>query len=750
MPSDDERDVGRDHGQVETPGSDYEEPLMMEMVQPDLVKKSSKEREEVENKLVAERAVRDIITHGLADPTDHKTAFEEEFESKRRSATLTRGSNVRGSVTLTRPSDRPHTKVSADNRPHDSRPSDKVSADNRPHDKPRDVRSSDRDKGPVTAPIRLKSPRVATPRKSSPPKRRREASQHTESSYTRSSRTDSRSDSNRNGSRTNSNRNGSRTNSNRSSRTDSYTGSSRTRSDSRTGGSSRTGSSYTRSSSRTDSNGSSQSDTRSASRSSDSIYSSATSLGTSTSSYYSGSESESSYDGISSEAQSYTEDDSDHEVLPSRTPSYEGRHKVSDRRRSNKVSDRRKRYQPKEPDPELTEKDRKQKEEDELYEKRLLVYEFAQLEKKGFQVRSIDTREKVILTNFSTKVSKKYTLADNIYDMRFEHDKLKGDKDLREGMEAAWSYFLLANEAGEAVLSYFMPFGISFELWHKEIENNEDSFDAPMRRIGSRVAEVFQRQPVVHFIATYGRLLGNFVMPKILDKIHHTDDGEPEGKRKGEKGEVDWLNSDLFQDEMNKLKKDNAELMETTTKAIQRQIEEITKQVTMQWNVNKLLNGQISQLAKSVSAGIEGISRLQQGQPPPVEKPPTQQPTQPQPQSSVAAEKAIKLKALIAAAKSKARNGPPLPAATSTSAYTPPTSTTSSTPIGNSSYPVKGEEEEFLVGTFSEDNKMNKVNGWVTKLAGSYTNVKDQSELRESASSPSCKRPCTRTRRERI
>lgn len=159
--------------------------------------------------------------------------------------------------------------------------------------------------------------------------------------------------------------------------------------------------------------------------------------------------------------------------------------------------------------------------EEELKEKRELIYEFWLMEKNGIPV------------------SKKYEITDDIDEMRFEYHRLKSEGDIRDKIKLGWSVFSSINSVGEMINQKFKPLGISIDGWSDELDSHKEEYEKIFRKIYKNMAGRFYVKPGLQLMMVFGSQLIIFLAPRLLKKFQKKEDDDgPRIHELDEKGNV--------------------------------------------------------------------------------------------------------------------------------------------------------------------------------------------------------------------
>lgn len=139
---------------------------------------------------------------------------------------------------------------------------------------------------------------------------------------------------------------------------------------------------------------------------------------------------------------------------------------------------------------------------EEQKEKREIYYELFQFEKAGYAV------------------NKKYSLDDDISELRFEYNRLMKEKDIDEKTKIAWTLFQTANGIIEYANNKLNPFNFSMKGWSDEIDQKRSEYEPHFRKIYKQISLRLQISPSLMVAMLFGTQLAQFIFPKLLDKLN--------------------------------------------------------------------------------------------------------------------------------------------------------------------------------------------------------------------------------------
>lgn len=193
-------------------------------------------------------------------------------------------------------------------------------------------------------------------------------------------------------------------------------------------------------------------------------------------------------------------------------------------------------------------------------EKKELIYEMWKLDKNGFPV------------------TKKWSMEDDIYEMRFEYHKLKSESDLKDKVNFTWNIFSSMNGMAELANEKLNPFGISMDGWTDTLDSEKATYEGLLRKIFKQMNYKFSLQPTYQFLITFSSAFFMFIMPRIFRKFSGEDSNDKDGKKKvrGKGGEEEETNHrTLFfnkqTENMESLKTQVTTLSTTLTKVVEQQ-----------------------------------------------------------------------------------------------------------------------------------------------------------------------------------
>lgn len=116
---------------------------------------------------------------------------------------------------------------------------------------------------------------------------------------------------------------------------------------------------------------------------------------------------------------------------------------------------------------------------EELKEKKELIYNFGVLE------REYDIPIRYTKKKFGTDVfySKKYTVDDDLDEMRFEYYKIRSEEDVRVRVNKAWGTFMMINNILVLLNDAVDPFDMKMEGWPGELDKQKLEYEPHIRRL---------------------------------------------------------------------------------------------------------------------------------------------------------------------------------------------------------------------------------------------------------------------------
>jgi hypothetical protein len=204
--------------------------------------------------------------------------------------------------------------------------------------------------------------------------------------------------------------------------------------------------------------------------------------------------------------------------------------------------------------------------DEEMKEKKELIYALYVMEQDGHPV------------------SKRYTMDDDIFEMRFEYNKLKNEDDLKTKVQSAWDWFHTGNHLVEYLNERLNPFDISMDGWSDLLDADKQKYEPHFRKLYKQFACKFQVKPAVQIAMLFGGQLAMFVLPKFMDKIK-TKKNDPKNLADATETAYAWGNNDT--------KAQTAQTQKPQTQNVSDSERELKKEIK---EMNKRINGLLLQI----------------------------------------------------------------------------------------------------------------------------------------------------------
>jgi hypothetical protein len=148
------------------------------------------------------------------------------------------------------------------------------------------------------------------------------------------------------------------------------------------------------------------------------------------------------------------------------------------------------------------------------HEVREAMYKENMREKKElvYELFFMETKEKL-------PVSKRWTMADDLDEMRFEYNKLKSEKTIKEKVLMGWNMFATVNSLIEFINEKINPFDISIKGWSEELDKAKEQYEPHFRKLYRQMSVKVQVQPGVQIAMLLASQFLVFFVPKLLTKV---------------------------------------------------------------------------------------------------------------------------------------------------------------------------------------------------------------------------------------
>lgn len=146
---------------------------------------------------------------------------------------------------------------------------------------------------------------------------------------------------------------------------------------------------------------------------------------------------------------------------------------------------------------------------EEQKEKRELIYEFWLMEQN------------------KVPVSKKYTLDDDLAEMRFEYSKLKSEEDIKSKVRTGWNMFQCANSLAELINQRLNPFDVPMDGWTEEVDKEKDKYEPHFRKLYKSLSCRFNIKPGTQIAMMYISQFLVFIVPRLLKKFTDSKKKDP-------------------------------------------------------------------------------------------------------------------------------------------------------------------------------------------------------------------------------
>lgn len=148
---------------------------------------------------------------------------------------------------------------------------------------------------------------------------------------------------------------------------------------------------------------------------------------------------------------------------------------------------------------------RQRMKDQELKEKRELLYQFHLMEKDNL------------------KPSKKFTLEDPLDEMRFEYHRLKNEGEVLDKIQFGWSVFYGVNNFVEMFFNRVKPLGVTLHGWSNILKEDKAKYERLFRKIYKNINLKYTMKPGSQLMMTFGWQAVSFILPKFLEKMQNKD-----------------------------------------------------------------------------------------------------------------------------------------------------------------------------------------------------------------------------------
>jgi hypothetical protein len=139
--------------------------------------------------------------------------------------------------------------------------------------------------------------------------------------------------------------------------------------------------------------------------------------------------------------------------------------------------------------------------DEEMKEKRELIWELFKMEKDGHPV------------------GKRYTMNDDLDEIRFDYHKLKSEDDVKEKVRIGWNMFSCVNSLVELINEKLDPFDLSIDGWCDELDKEKEKYEPHFRKLYKQMSVKFQIKPAVQIGMLFMSQFMVFIVPKFLSKV---------------------------------------------------------------------------------------------------------------------------------------------------------------------------------------------------------------------------------------
>lgn len=132
------------------------------------------------------------------------------------------------------------------------------------------------------------------------------------------------------------------------------------------------------------------------------------------------------------------------------------------------------------------------------------------------------------MQNSGIPVSKKFTLDDDLEEMKFEAKKLKDQWNLKNSSRSTWTLFMTANKIIEIILQKIDPDETEWSKWANVVESNRKEYMASIRSIHRKKLGYYESNPKVKLFRDFGTQAASFFGPLIAIKLLRWGKKSPE------------------------------------------------------------------------------------------------------------------------------------------------------------------------------------------------------------------------------
>lgn len=113
-------------------------------------------------------------------------------------------------------------------------------------------------------------------------------------------------------------------------------------------------------------------------------------------------------------------------------------------------------------------------------------------------------------------VSKKYTMEDSLYEMRFEYEKSRQEGIIKDKSDQWWERFITVHELAIMVNDSFNQFGIAAKGFTDVLEQKKNEIYRPLRRYYKKKLQSSDSNPMSEIFSIYATTFLSFFAPRIL------------------------------------------------------------------------------------------------------------------------------------------------------------------------------------------------------------------------------------------